>query len=119
MSIAKITINQGKVILAAAEDKNLLEVIESLRSVLGPWSTNLLKTSPSAYGSSVVSCKAGKAYAVMKLLEQLGYRITSRPSEFTAVCGSNMVAAGIIFVNYNEAIGTLLLGTTIQKNPPL
>ena len=123
MSISNVTLRKRPVVLAASPEsdstKFLVETLEGIRAILGPLSANMLKTQNPKYGSSVVSCKVGKARELIKFLDQQDFTTVDRPIAFVAG-GTRLESTGEkTFVNYNAAMGVLLIGTTIQKNSPL
>lgn len=94
----------------------LEETLTGLDSLLGPFTSAKNTPKSTKYGSAVVFCKAGKARELIKFLEQQDFTTVDRPVAFISG-GMRLESSGEkTFINYNAALGVLLIGTTITKN---
>lgn len=92
----------------------------ALTNAVGPFTGTLThKAANRNIGSSVYACKPGKSAAIMSALKELDFTTIARPVSYV-YGGTRVEASGEkTFVNYNSAVGVLIVGTDITKRDPL
>lgn len=92
----------------------------ALNAELGPFKKPLSHvTLNPKIGTAVYACKPGKAKQLLGALKQLDFTTIERPIAYV-YGGTRVEASGEkTFVNYNSAVGILIVGTDITKDSPL
>lgn len=96
------------------------ELGAALKNAVGPFTGTLThKSENKSIGSSVYACKPGKSKALMSALKGLDFTTIERPISYV-YGGTRVEASGEkTFVNYNSAVGVIIVGTDITKRDPI